>query len=60
MHRVLEDAVCEDRMVRRTIRQALTVFVAEIMEGYQDRRRYRKPQSQMENYLTGWHMAEKN
>jgi hypothetical protein len=60
MQGVLEEAVYEDRLVRRRIRQALRVFSGKIMQGYQDRRVYFYPQSQDEDYLSGWKMAEKN
>jgi hypothetical protein len=56
----LEEAVHEDRVVRRKVHQALNVFAEEIMQGYQDYREYPCPQSQDENYLSGWRMAEKS
>ncbi len=56
----LEEAVREDRTVRCEIRRVLNIFAGEIMQGYQDRRRYSFPQSQNEDYLSGWRIVEKN
>ena len=60
MQGFLEETIYEDRTVRQYVRYALSVFVAEIMEGYQDYRQYPEPQSQNKNYMIGWQMAEKN
>lgn len=59
MQRVLKEAVYEDRTIRQEIRHVLDVFAGEIMQGYQDSRNYACPQSQGEDYLFGWYMAEK-
>lgn len=54
----LEEAVREDRVVRRKVHQALNVFAGEVMQGYKDRQCYSCPQSQDEDYLSGWRMGE--
>lgn len=54
----LEEAVREDRVVRRKVHQVLDVFAGEVMQGYKDRQCYDCPQSQDEDYLSGWRIGE--
>ena len=56
----LEEAVYEDRQVRREIHRVLDVFAEEVMQGYQDYWQHDHPRSQNEDYLSGWQMAEDN
>jgi hypothetical protein len=53
--RIFEEAVREDRGVRREIRRIVKAFAEEIMEEYQGRKTYTPPEKSFgETYLTGW------